>query len=149
MYKGKQYAVLFLLTLVIAGCYYGVNEKTTHISFLNTSCLEENAWDSIKIKYSANAIVNKEFVNAIADFRQMSFPVSVIYFSDEPKELIGVEYASIRYVFNPKISNQVLDGLSPDLSEDEKKRIRNRVQQLLMHYQCEEGRKESLEFMKK
>jgi hypothetical protein len=37
----------------------------------------------------------------------------------------------------------ILDGLSAELKESEKKRILNRVQKLLMEYQCEEGKNES------
>jgi hypothetical protein len=88
-------------------------------------------------------------MNALSNFKNTSFPVSVIYFEQGPKELIGVDYSSIRYVFNPLISNQILDGLSPKLNEVEKKRIRNRVQNILMEFQCAEGKKEAEILMSK
>ena len=141
----------YLIIIVIFGlfsCKYGVNEKTTHIAYINNTCLQKNAWDSIKSIYSTSMIGDTVFLEALSGFKQVSFPVSLIYFNEEPRELIGVEYSSIRYVFNPLISPQILDGLSPELKEAEKKRIRTRVQKILMNYQCEEGRKEAEILMK-
>ncbi len=66
-----------------------------------------------------------------------------LFFQDEPKELIAVEYSTVRYVYNPKIRSEILDGLSPELSDEEQKRIRNRIQSLLISFQCMEGKDES------
>ena len=140
-----------LIIIVIAGlfsCKYGVNEKNTHIAYINNTCLQKNAWDSIESIYTTSVIRDTVFLEAMSGFKHVSFPVSLIYFNEEPRELIGVEYSSIRYVFNPLISTQILDGLSPELKESEKKRIRHRVQKILMNYQCEEGRKETEILMK-
>jgi hypothetical protein len=52
-------------------------------------------------------------------------------------------------VYNEKIANQTLTGLDPLLGNDEQKRIRNRVLKEIMKYQCEEGKKESFEEIKK
>jgi hypothetical protein len=127
----------------VIGCGYGVNEKTSQIAYVNNTCLKKNAWDTILNIYSTNRITDSLFMDAVSDFKNVSFPVSLLYFDQEPKELIGVDYSSVRYVFNPLISNQILDGLSPELKEDEKKRIRNRVQKILMDYQCESGKNEA------
>ncbi len=142
----------YLSIILIAssfGCKYGINEKTTQISYINNTCLQKDAWDSIKAKYSTKNIHDTIYLQALSDFKNVPFPVSVIYFDQEPKELVGVEYSVIRYVFNPKISDQILDGLSPELNNKEKKRLRNRVQQLLIPYQCEEGKEEAMVLMAK
>jgi hypothetical protein len=43
-------------------------------------------------------------------------------------------------VYNPKIANFGLDGLSPQLSDKEQIRIRNRVLTLIRKYTCDEGK---------
>jgi hypothetical protein len=135
-------ALLFFLA-----CNYGVNEKTTQIAYINNRCLSKFGWDSIQAKYTVNNITDSAFLNALNDFKSVSFPVSLIYLSEEPAEIIGFDYSSIRYVFNPKIDSKILDGLSEELNEKEKKRIRKRVQKLLMEYQCEEGKQEARNLM--
>lgn len=141
----KQIKYLFLLLIsTTTGCYYGVNEKTSEIARLNDFCLKKGARDSIASKYSIKEVKDSVFVSAISDMNNQPFPVSIIYFSEGPKELLGLgHYPCVRYVFNPLISDQTLDGLSSELNEKEKKRIRNRVQKILMKYQCEDGKKES------
>jgi hypothetical protein len=143
---------IFLLNIILfffVGCNYGINDKTTQISYINNTCFEEHAWDSIIADYPTSRIKDSLFLQALTDFKNVSFPVSVIYFEQEPRELIGFDYSSLRYVFNPALSRQILDGLSPELKEKEKKRIRNRVQTVIMKYQCEDGKKQSLELMQK
>lgn len=141
--KSLNFIAMFIFTSFIMSCSYSVNEKTTQIAYINNTCLKKNAWDTIGKIYSAQKITDSVFLDALSDFKNVSFPVSVIYFDQEPKELIGVDYSSIRYVFNPLLSNQILNGLSPQLKEEEKKRLRNRVQKILMNYQCEDGKKEA------
>jgi len=138
----RIFTINITMLSILTACNYGVNKKTTQIAYINNRCLSKFAWDSIKSNYSINNIKDSIFLNALVDFKNVSFPVSLIYINEEPSEIIGVDYSSIRYVFNPKISIQILDGLSPELEEEEKKRIRNRVQKLIMEYQCEEGQKE-------
>lgn len=147
--KRLQYILICFLCNCIMGCGYGVNEKTTQIAYINNTCLKKNAWDTIINIYSTKRVTDSLFLNALSSFKNVSFPVSVIYFEQDPKELIGVDYSSIRYVFNPSISNQILDGLSPQLKEEDKTRIRNRIQKILMEYQCEKGKKEAQILMKK
>jgi hypothetical protein len=142
----KSYGYILIL-LILASCY-GENEKTSRISYLNTNCISSNAWDDIKEKYSTESMVDSVWLKAVHAFEEKPFPTTVLYFKENPEELIGVEYSSVRYVYNPKIKDQVLDGLSSDLSDKEQKRIRNRVQNILMEYQCEAGKKEALELMK-
>lgn len=135
--------------IFIGGCY-GVNERTSEIGSLNTECLGKNAWTEIGRRHSTAGLTDSLFVEAIEELKRQPFKTEVLFFESSPKELIAVsdDHYSVRYVFNPAISDQVLDGLSAPLSPAEKKRIRNRVQELLMDYQCEEGKRKSQELMK-
>lgn len=136
---------LCFVAILLQSCY-GINEKTSEISTLNTNCLSSNAWDEISREYSTDKIVSPKFIKKLEGFKNQTFSSEVLYFGKNPEELIGVddELYSIRYVYNPKISNQILNGLSPQLKDIEKKRIRKRIQTLLMKYQCEKGKAESL-----
>jgi hypothetical protein len=71
----------------------------------------------------------------------------MFYFKEQPEEIIGCDWYSVRVAYNEKISDHPLTGLSPLLGNAEQKRIRNRVLSEIMKYQCEEGRKETLELM--
>lgn len=135
---------LLVIILLLQSCRYGINEKTSWICDLNTTCLNDDAWTKILQKYSTDSIKNPKLLEKLKDFKNQPFQTDVLYFKDEPIELIGFEYYGIRYAYNPKISNQILDGLSPQLNDIEKKRILKRIQTLLMQYQCEEGKVESL-----
>lgn len=138
-----------LIISLIVGCY-GINEKTSEIGDLNTDCLDKHAWEELLQKYNTENIEDTIFIEALKDLKLRTFQTEVFYFRDTyPKELIAVseDHYSVRYVFNPSISNRVLNGLSTELSEKEKKRIRNRIQLLLMDYQCKEGIKKSKELL--
>ena len=138
------------LAVALGGCYYGVNSKTSQIGDLNDKCLEKNAWDSLCKAYSYENISDSNMIKRVEDIRNHFIkPEYILYFNDEPKEIIGCNYYSVRAVYNPTIMDQVLNGLSPQLSDKEQIRIRNRVQKALMEYQCEEGKAESLEWMQK
>lgn len=91
-------------------------------------------------------LTDSQLVKKLKEFRKMPFATTVLYFPDGPEELIGIstDYYAIRYVYNPDISNEVLSGLSPQLSAAEKKRIGKRILTMLMKHQCEKGRKASL-----
>jgi hypothetical protein len=71
-----------------------------------------------------------------------------LYFDNDPKEIIGCDYYSVRAVYNPEINDEIVDGLSPQLKDDEQVRIRNRVQNALLKYQCSDGKSESQKSMK-
>ena len=135
---------LLVIILLFQSCRYGINEKTSWICDLNTTCLNDDAWVKILQKYSTDSIKDNKLLEKLKDFKSLPFQTDVLYFRDEPIELIGFEYYGIRYIYNPKISNQILNGLSPQLNDKEKKRIHKRIQILLMEYQCEKGKKESL-----
>lgn len=142
------FLLIYVLFLMLVGCQYGINEKTTHIGYLNTTCLSKAAWLEIRNTHSTNSITDSTLLNKMKDFKDKPFQTYVLYFKDFPCELIGVEYSSVRYIYNPLISDQVLDGLSAILNHKEKKRIVKRIQLLLVKYQCERGVNESFELMK-
>ena len=137
--------LLYSLLISLTGCHYGVNEKTTIIGSLVTNCLEDGAWNSIKNEYSSENIDDPLFLSKIEKFKSEPFETELLYFTNKPREIIAVsrDHYSIRYIFNPNISSQVLDGLSLKLTETDKKRIRNRVQKVLMNYQCDMGKKKA------
>jgi hypothetical protein len=136
---------LYFIAILFQSCYE-VNEKTSEISTLNTRCVDSNAWVEIGKDYSTDLITNPYLIEELNGFKKKPFTTEVLYFKANPEELIAVstDHYGIRYVYNPKISNQILNGLSPQLKDVEKKRIHKRIQTLLMKYQCEEGKVESL-----
>ena len=138
--------VLFLLS----SCY-GVNEKTSEIFNLNTTCLSKETWGNINKEYSINTLTDSVWLEKTREFKDQSFPTEVLYLSEEPQELVGIstDHYSVRYLYNPQISDQILNGLSPQLNNEERKRIGVRVQRLLMQYQCEKGKQESLKLIER
>lgn len=147
----KYMKIHFLVALFLLQSCYGVNEKTSHISDLNTNCLSEEAWSDINNAYSINKVIDSVWLEKLKDFENQPFPTEVLYFSEKPQESVGIatDHYSVRYVYNPQISDEILDGLSRELHEKEVKRIGARIQTLLMQYQCEKGKQESLELIKK
>jgi hypothetical protein len=98
---------------------------------------------------SSDKIDDSLFKISLDDFHSQTFSCELLYFNSTPKEIIAIDkdHYSVRYVFNPEISMNVLDGLSQKLSNSEKNRILNRVQEVILDYQCQEGKKESLKLM--
>ncbi len=133
---------------MLSGCY-GANSETSQIGDLNSKCLADYAWDSICKEYTTAKITDSVFINGLSDVKaHFMKPKYILYFDNDPKEIIGCDYYSIRVVYNPKIDDGVFDGLSPQLNDDDQVRIRNRVQNALMKYQCAEGKLEAQERMK-
>lgn len=126
-----------LFCLLTLGACYGINEKTSKICSIRTSC-PDNSWDSIFSKYNTNRIKDSTFIDKISEFKRMPFAADLVYFDKGPKEIIGIseDRYAIRYVFNPNLSNKVLCGLDKELSEKETKRIERRVHKLLAKYGC-------------
>lgn len=144
--------LIYILTLSISlgGCYYGVNSETSQIGNLNDKCLDKDAWTKMTELYSIENINDSNFVKKVDDVKNHFIkPKYILYFDESPKEIVGCDYYFVRAVYNPKIADQVLSGLSPQLSDNEQVRIRNRVQKALMEYQCDEGKLESTEWMKR
>jgi len=126
--------ILILTLLSLSSCLYGINEKTSEIGTINWVC----NWPQFEDKYSTERLADSLLISKLPEFRQMPFPTKVLYFDSYPKELIGIseEHYQIRYVYNPNISDQVLDGLSPQLPEVEKQRIQNRMDSTLKAFGC-------------
>lgn len=126
-----------------------MNSESSQIGHLNSKGLEENAWKKITDLYSIENITDSNFIRRIDDVKNYFIKPKYIIYFDSPKEIIGCNYYSIRAVYNSNIADQGLNGLSPQLSDKEQVRIRNRVQKALMKYQCPEGKLESIEWMKR
>lgn len=143
--------LLAIIMLFLTSCY-GINEKSTEIGSLNTNCLDSLAWVKIAQSHSVEKITESLFLEQLSKFKIEPFETELFYFDVAPKEIIAVstDHYQVRYVYNPEIAGQILDGLSPQLGEKEDRdRIRNRIQLLLMPYQCKEGRMKSVELLKK
>ena len=141
---------IMALSISLSGCYYGVNSKTSQIGNLNDKCLDKNAWEQMSELYSIENINDTNFAKRVDNVKNHFIkPKYILYFDESPNEIVGCDYYSIRAVYNPNIADQVLDGLSPQLSDAEQIRIRNRVQKALIEYQCPEGELESIEWMKR
>lgn len=126
--------ILILAIAFLSSCVYGVNEKTSEIGTINWVC----NWTEFEKKFSTANLKDSLFASKLSEFKQMPFPTKVLYFDSFPKELIGIseEHYKIRYVYNPTIADQVLDGLSPQLPEFEKQRIQTRMDSTLKANGC-------------
>jgi hypothetical protein len=139
--------ISILPILILSGCY-GVNEKTTKIGNLNSTCLHDSAWTELTKKYSTDRISSDKFLEGLERVKNYTFkPDYILYFPSGPEEIIGCDYYTVRTVFNPELSNMAIDGLDYALKDEEQVRVRNRVQKLLMQYQCEKGKLESEEWL--
>lgn len=140
-------AIHLSLTLLLAACY-GVNSETSEIGSMSPTCLDSLAWTKLCQTYAIDSIKDSSLLSKLADVKNHFIqPKYILYFKDEPEEIIGCDWYSIRVVYNKKIADQTLDGLDPLLGNAEQKRVRNRVLQALMDYQCEAGKKETLKAM--
>ena len=133
--------------MLLSSCY-GVNEKTSEIGKLNSTCLEDSAWTELTKQYSTDRISSDKFLEGLERVKNYTFKSTyILYFPSGPEEIIGCDYYSVRTDFNPEISNLAIGGLHNALKDEEQVRIRNRIQKLLMNYQCEKGKLESQEWM--
>ena len=123
-----------------------INKESPIIGSVYGECLENHAWDSLFSRFSTKKIKDTIIYDAFLEFDNQVFKCDVLYFEEEPLELIGIDSDMIRYVYNPNVSSEILSGFN--LEEKEKNRIANRVQSLLIEFQCEEGRKQSLKKIK-
>jgi hypothetical protein len=138
----------FLITCFFLSCN-PVNSRTSQIGNINAYCLSENAWTEILKANSIENIKDSTFKEGL-EFVKNHFirPEYIIYFQTEPKEIVGCDYYSIRVAYNPKVSSYALDGLSSELNDKEQVRIRNRVLELILNYECEKGKQKIIESMK-
>ena len=139
--------LILIITISLYGCY-GVNSETSEVGSMSPSCIDSLAWKNICQKHSIASIKDPNLISRLEDVKNHFIkPDYILYFDEEPKEIIGCDWYSIRVVYNEKIADQLLTGLSPLLSNKEQKRIRNRVFAELIKYQCEEGKSEMMKAM--
>jgi hypothetical protein len=134
MKKFPAIAISILMLTFSNSCFYGVNEKTSEIGTINWVC----DWDRFEQLYSIERLMDSAFIRKLPEFAQMPFPTKVLYFEGAAHELIGISenHYQIRYVYNPRIADQVLDGLSPQLPEAEKQRIQRSMDSILRDFGC-------------
>jgi hypothetical protein len=142
----RNIGLIFVATLFYS-CY-GVNAETSEIGDTYYTCRNKNAWDEISKEYSTNQIKDSTFIEGLKDVENHFLkPDYIIYFKTNPREIVGISNHVIRVAFNPKIFNGPIDGLTPQLSDKEQVRIRNRVLKLLYKYECPKGKREILKAM--
>ncbi len=116
---------------------------------MSPECLSETAWQDAMKKYSTEKITDSVFLEGLKEVQNhLVKPNYILYFDEEPKEIVGCDWYSIRVAFNPNITYYSVDGLTTALSDKEQVRIRNRVFEVLMEYQCEDGKAAMLKAMK-
>lgn len=135
-------ACIIISALVLSSCY-GVNSETSEIGNTYYTCRNKNTWIEISKQYSTDQIKDSMFLEGLKDVKNHFLkPDYIIYFKNEPREIVGISNEVIRVAFNPKIFNGPIDGLSPKLTDLEQVRIRNRVLKLLYRYECPEGKRQ-------
>nr|WP_315221642.1 hypothetical protein [uncultured Flavobacterium sp.] len=146
IFKITPVAIIFTM-LVLNSCQFA-NSETSEIGRMSPTCLDSLAWKKICQEYAIDSIKDPKLLSKLKDVKNHFIkPDYILYFKDGPEEIIGCDWYFIRVVYNKKIADQTLTGLDPLLGNDEQKRIRNRVLKEIMKYQCEEGKKETLEEM--
>ncbi|WMI68194.1 hypothetical protein [Mangrovimonas sp. YM274] len=125
----------FLIISLFTSCY-GINEKSSEIGSLNYD-FGTYEWNQIFSDFSTSYFSSNVTKQVVEDFKKKPFKVDLIYLK-EPREIIGIseDHYSIRYIFNPIISDQILDGLSSQLTESEKQRIKNRIARIVEVHGC-------------
>ena len=148
--KIKNTLIIITSILLICNSCQFVNSETSEIGSMSPTCLDSLAWKKICLEYSVDSIKKPNLLKRLKDIKNHFIkPDYILYFKEEPEEIIGCNWSAIRVVYNEKIANQTLTGLDPFLGNEEQKRIRNRVLKQLMKYQCEVGKKETLKAMDK
>lgn len=140
--------ICIILCVLLVSCY-GVNKKTSEIFNLSFCCNNNTTWPLIFEEHKVVNVKDSNVQEILKDFKNQIHSSDIIYFKEYPEEYIGISENRmfIRYVYNKNISNQVLDGLSPQLSDSEKIRIGLRVITLQMNNLNEEGKKASIKII--
>jgi hypothetical protein len=142
----NKFKLLYLIILISCKNPF-VNARTSSFGSYRNVCMSNGALAKIETKYSVTKISDSTFHEAAKEMKNQRIEVRVIYFNEEPREIIGYTDGAVRYAFNPKISTEIVDGVSNELSEKERCRILNRFQYVIMQYQCEEGKIEAQKFI--
>lgn len=128
------------MALLLCECsYYGVNKETSQIATISVNCVlpsnSSKIWDQMKALHPCDSIVlNGEGLDIIELIENRPFETEVYYFPSEPAEYIAISknHNSIRYIYNSQISEDVLDGYSKLLDDDQRKRLKNRIESELL-----------------
>jgi hypothetical protein len=143
-------ALLFIIVLSFSSCLDQafINKETSAIGSIYGECLKKDAWDTLFTRYDVNNVKDSLLKEVLTEFENQPFRPYVLYLQD-PEEFIGIstDKYMVRYVYNSNLSSKVLDGFM--LNDSEKNRILNRVQKLLMEFQCEDGKIQSLDEIKR
>ena len=131
----------------LLGCY-GINKEGPSIAIFSPECLDSLAWESMCKEYPIDNIKNPDLLYQLEQIRANDAPKYILYFKEEPEEIIGCSGYSIDVAYNAEISSCSFNGGSVLLSNYEQKRIRNRVFKAMLKYQCEQGKMQTLERMK-
>ncbi len=146
----KKYSIILISAFLLLSSCYGINEKNSYIFTLSNCCNSDIMWKEIFLKYKPEGTHTVEVQGILSDFKSQPFKTNIIYFKDEPEEYVGISENGrfIRYIYNKKISKQVLNGLTPKLDDSEKIRIGLRINSILFNYLNEDGRRESVIILK-
>jgi hypothetical protein len=133
----KLFVICVFAASTTMSCIQLTNKHTSRIYNLNTECLSDSAWKELDSLHSVTGIKDSVMVSKLAEFHKMPFSSTIYYFDGPAPELIAVAaHECVRYVYNPRISDGVLDGLSLELSDIEKERVGDKIQSILRKYQC-------------
>jgi len=137
----------FLVAYSLSSCY-GVNKETSEIGPVYHICPADSNWVKITEKYPIKKITDSIFLAGLNELQNHFLkPEYIIYFEDEPKEIVGCSGTSIRVAFSPTVAEFAVDGLSKQLSDEQQVRIRNRVLNVLLQYECPEGKEKIKTYM--
>jgi hypothetical protein len=134
------FALLIFTCLSCNRCF--VNQETSRIFNLNTECECDSAWIELKKSHSITNITDSTLRDKLIDFKDMPFPNEVYYFDGAAPELIAIstDHDCVRYLYNPLLSDKILDGLSPELSNSKKDQVGEKIQSFLRKFQCSDER---------
>ncbi len=108
--------LILIIPISLYGCS-GVNYETSEIGSMSPLCLDSLAWENMCQKHSIDRLKDQNLISRLEDVKNHFIkPNYILYFDEEPKEIVGCDWYAIRVVYNEKIADQLLTGLSPSLS---------------------------------
>ena len=137
----KNLFIFLTLILNISSCVpqYGLNSKTSIIGFINVGSPElyHRTVDSLKneINFGVNdSIWEQKYIQMNTEY---FIKGDVLFFENNPRELILIDYYAVRAVYNPLLSSKcnivnegILNGSFSCLDSTDKIRITKRVNNL-------------------
>lgn len=139
-YRFFYYCFCFIGLISYNSCIpkYGINLKTSEIGDLNAINAQQydKIVDSMKnqiVFYDDDSMWQRKYSELDTAYYLSG---EVLYFKENPRELILIDYYSIRAVYNPKLcmecnsDEDILNGLSPELDSFNRIRITKRVNDL-------------------